>query len=189
MTLLPKNKRKRNQIFMILAGTVAAIAALAFGIIRPQYAKLSDIKKEIADTHTHLTSIQSMIHQSETTSNELNDLSSRLSSAETDMATGDVYAWAVDTMRHFKATYKVDVPDIGPPATGDMNMMTHFPYKQLQFTLHGTGHYHDIGKFIADLENKFPHMRVVDLEMAPVGGDSEELGFSMEIIALVKSTS
>jgi hypothetical protein len=189
MMWLPKNKKKRNQFFLILAGTVLAIAALTFGFIRPQYAKLAGIQKQIADTRTHLTSIKAMIHQSETASNELNDLSDTLTNAETDMATGDMYAWTIETMRHFKANYRIDVPDIGQPSTGDMNLIPHFPYKQLQFTLRGSGYYHDIGKFIADFENRFPHMRVVDLEMSPVGGDSEKLSFSMEIIALVKSTS
>ncbi len=189
MMWLPKNKKKRNQFFMTLAGIVVAIAALAFGVIRPQYAKLDSIKKETADTRSHLTSIKTLIRQSEASSNELADLTVTLSDAETDMATGDMYAWTIDTMRHFKANYRIDIPDIGQPDPGDMNLLPHFPYKQLAFNLHGNGYYHDIGKFIADFENKFPHMRVVDLELSPAGGDSEKLNFSMEIIALVKSTS
>jgi hypothetical protein len=53
----------------------------------------------------------------------------------------------------------------------------------------GTGYFHDIGKFIADLENKFPHMRVVNLAIDPSnaqGAGLEKLSFRMEIVALVK---
>jgi len=189
MMWLPKNKKKRNQFFLVLAGIVLAIAALVFGVIRPQYDKLASIKIQTADTRTHLTSIKALIHQSETSSNELADLNTTLSGTETDMATGDMYAWTIDTMRHFKANYRIDIPDIGQPNPGDMNLLPHFPYKQLAFSLHGSGYYHDIGKFIADFENRFPHMRVVNLELSPVGGDSEKLYFSMQIIALMKSTS
>jgi hypothetical protein len=189
MNWLPKNKQKRNQFFMTLGGAIILICAVAFGLIRPQYQKIADIRKSTADTQDHLKSIQRLIQQEEATANELATNLDILSKAEGDMATGDIYAWTVDTMRHFKAAYHVDVPEIGQPSSGDVDIMLHFPYKQLRFNLRGTGYYHDIGRFIADLENKFPHMRVVNLDMTPVGGDSERLTFSIDVIALVKSNS
>ena len=189
MIQLPKNRQKRNQFLLTVAGTVTVVAVLGFGLVRPQYAKLSDIKKQTADTESHLKSTRTLIQQSNASSNELSDVTADLSDAETDMATGDIYAWTVDNMRHFRSNYKVDVPEIGQPSMGEMDMFPNFPYKQLKFTIRGTGYYHDIGKFIADLEDKFPHMRVVNLEISPVGGDSEKLSFSMDIVALVKSSS
>jgi len=189
MSFLAKNRQKRNQFFMTLGGAVVLVAALGFGLVRPQYATLAAVRKSTADTQSHLKSIQRMIQESDSASNELDNESSALSSSEEDMARGDVYAWTVDTMRHFKADYKVDVPEIGQPGIGEEDLFLHFPYKQLRFTLHGTGYYHDVGKFIADLENKFPHMRVVNLEMSPASSDSEKLSFSMDIIALMKSSS
>jgi hypothetical protein len=189
MNFLPKNRQKRNQFFMALGVTVVLVFGLGFGLVRPQYATLAGVRKSTADTQSHLKSIQRMVQQSDAASNELDDVSSILSSSEGDMARGDVYAWTVDTMRHFKADYKVDVPEIGQPGISDEDLFLHFPYKQLRFTVHGTGYYHDIGKFIADLENKFPHMRVVNLEMSPASSDSEKLSFSMDIIALMKSSS
>ena len=189
MNLLPKNKQKRNQLFLALGGAVVLVAGLGFGLVRPQYAKLAIIKKQMADTQKHLESIRHLVQESDAESNQLKDVALILSNAEADMATGDNYAWTVDTMRHFKANYKVDMPDIGQPAAGDEDLFPHFSYKQIRFSVHGTGYYHDIGKFIADLEDKFPHMRVVNLDMSPAGSDSEKLAFSMEIVALVKSSS
>jgi Tfp pilus assembly protein PilO len=92
-------------------------------------------------------------------------------------------------VRHYKANYKVDVPEIGQPNVSEMDLLPNFPYKQLQFTLRGTGYYHDIGKFIADFENKYPHMRVVNLELELVGTDTEKLSFKMDIVALVNTAS
>jgi hypothetical protein len=189
MNWLPKNKQKRNQLFMALGGSVVLVCAVIFGLIRPQYQKLSTIRKNTADAQTHLKTIQHLIQQEDATTSELSTNMDNLSKAEEDMATGDIYAWTVDTMRHFKSSYRVDVPEVGQPSSGDVDIILHFPYKQLRFSLRGTGYYHDIGKFIADLENKFPHMRVVNLDMSPVGGDSEKLTFSMDVIALVKSSS
>ena len=188
MNWLPKNPQKRNQLFLAAGVAVLLICGVAFGLIRPQYQKLSDIKKSTADTQTRLNSVQHLIEQQKQIAGELATESDNLTRQEQDVATGDIYAWTVDTMRHFKAGYRVEVPEIGQPSSGDVDIMLHFPYKQLRFSLRGTGYYHDIGKFIAELENKFPHMRVVNLDMSPVGGDSEKLAFSMDVIALVKSS-
>jgi hypothetical protein len=189
MIFIPKNRQKRNQLFMALGGTVLVIGGLAFGLIHPQYEKLSTIRKQTQDTEEHYKGIENLIHQSNATAGALAGLTNDLANAESDMATGDIYAWTIDTMRHFKAVYKVEVPEIGQPSLSDMDMFPNFPYKQLRFTLRGTGYYHDIGRFIADLENKFPHMRVQNIDINPLGGDSEKLSFSVDVVALVKNAS
>ncbi len=189
MSFLPKNAQKRNQLFMVLAGVIVLVVAVIYGVIRPQYAKLASIRKETDDVQAQLKTFERAIKESDATTLALAGVSTNLSNAEQDMATGDIYAWTIDTMRHFKANYKVEVPEIGQPGVNDVDIIPQFPYRQLKFSIHGTGYYHDIGKFIADLENKFPHMRVVNLEMEPASNDSEKLSFKMDIIALVKSTS
>lgn len=189
MSWLPKNRQKRNQLYLTLGGTVVLVAGMGFGLIRPQYNKLSQIRKDTADTQEHFKSIQRVIQQSDSAAAELAAEKTNQADAESDMATGDIYAWTVDTMRHFKANYKVDVPEIGQPSVSDVDIIPNFPYKELKFTIRGTGYYHDIGRFIADLENKFPHMRVLNVEMSPASNDSEKLAFSMDIVALVKTSS
>jgi hypothetical protein len=189
MSLLPRNRQKRNQLFTALAVTLLVSGGIAFGIIRPQYQKIADVRKKTGDAQTRLSNYEQIIQQSEQATGELASVTIEMSNEEQDMATGDIYAWTIDLVRHSKANYKVDVPEIGQPSVGEMDLLPSFPYKQLQFTLRGTGYYHDIGKFIADFENKHPHMRVVNLDMEPVGGDSEKLSFRMDIIALVKSSS
>ena len=189
MSFLPKNAQKRNQLFMVLAGVLILVVGVIYSVIRPQYAKLAGIQKETDNVQAQLKTFERAIKESDATSAELAGVSTNLSKAEQDMATGDIYAWTIDTMRHFKANYKVEVPEFGQPAVSDVDIIPQFPYKKLKFTVRGTGYYHDIGRFIADLENKFPHMRVVNLEIEPVSNDSEKLSFRMEIIALVKSSS
>jgi hypothetical protein len=189
MIPLPKNKQKRNQLLAAMAGTVIVPFLLGIFLVSPQYAKLKSVKKQAADTKEHLKSVEGLIQASIASSNELSLVTATLSTSETDMATGDIYAWAVDNMRHFKSNYRVEVPEIGQPTVSDVDLFTTFPYKQFKFSMHGSGYYHDIGRFIADLEDKFPHMRVIDLEITPAGADGEKLTFSMNIVALVKSSS
>jgi hypothetical protein len=113
-----------------------------------------------------------------------------LSRAESDMASGDLYSWTYNTIRLFKTPYQVDIPDIGHPDVEVTDLLPAFPFKQVKFTITGTAYYHDLGKFIADFENTFPHIRVVNLQMQPdPTANDEKLSFKMEVIALVKSTS
>jgi hypothetical protein len=188
MNLLPKNKQKRNQLFITLVAVILAVAGLGFGVIRPQYIKLSSIRKDTVATQAKWQANERIIQESASSASNLAELSLDLSNNEQDMASGDIYAWTLDNMRHFRANYKVELPEIGQPSVGAMELLPNFPYQQLQFSISGTGYYHDIGKFIADFENRYPHMRVVNLDMAPVGNDSERLSFRADIVALVKST-
>jgi hypothetical protein len=187
MNILPKSRQKRNQLFITLGAVILAIAGLGFGVIHPQYIKLSNLRKETVDTEGKWTANERVIQQSASNAVKLADLTVDLSSNENDMATGDIYAWTLDTIRHFKAGYKVELPEIGQPTEGETDLLPSFPYRQLRFSVSGTGYYHDIGKFIADFENRYPHMRVVNLSMAPIASDSEKLSFRADIVALVKS--
>jgi hypothetical protein len=188
MNFLPKNRQKRNQLFLTLAVVVLAIAGIGFGVIHPQYTNLAAIRKQTAETQVKWKDNSRLIQDSTANDGELADLSQDLASNELDMATGDIYAWTLDTIRHFKAAYKVDVPEIGQPTISAMDVFPSFPYQQMRFTIHGSGYYHDIGKFIADFENEYPHMRVENIDMNPVSGDTEKLYFKAEVVALVKTT-
>ena len=71
-------------------------------------------------------------------------------------------------------------------------MLPQFPYKQIRVNINGTAYYHDLGKFIADFENTFPHIRIVNLTIEPVNTadpGNEKLSFRMDIVALVKPNS
>ena len=104
---------------------------------------------------------------------------------------GDLYSWTYNTIRLFKTPYQVDIPEIGHPDVGPVDLFPSFPFKQVKFTITGTAYYHDLGKFIADFENTYPHIRVVNLQIQPADAadGAEKLSFRMDIIALVKSTS
>jgi hypothetical protein len=186
MNKLPKEKR--DQLILVIVSTVTVLALIYFGLVRPQYATISRIQIDIKKAQDDQLKIESIIRQSETIQSQLFDIRDTLLHAEEDMASGDTFAWTYDTIRHFKTPYKVD-PTVGPPTAGDVDLLANFPYKQLKFNISGTAYYHDLGKFISDMENQFPHIRVVNLILEPAGGmgdDAEKLAFRMDIIALIK---
>ena len=192
MNIFPKDKEKRTQLILVIFCTLVALGLISFLLIRPQYQTLSDIAKKEGDARAKLQHIEDTIKKAGDITNQLATVASNLSRAEEDMASGDIYAWSYDTIRKFKASYRVDIPTVGQPSLGEVDVMPQFPYKQIRGTISGTTYYHELGKFIADFENTFPHIRVVNLTIEPVSATepgNEKLSFRMDIVALVKPNS
>jgi Tfp pilus assembly protein PilO len=183
---------KRNKLIMVLLGTFAVIGAIYFLLIEPQNAENQKVAGKIVSEQARLEQIEKTIKTADLTAQTAATNAVLLKAAEKDVASGDLFAWTYDTMRRFKSDYPLDIPTISQPTVSEVDLIPNFPYKQIKFSLVGTGYYHDIGKFIADLENKFPHMRVDNLTIDSGGGPngaSEKLSFRIEVAALVKSNS
>lgn len=180
---------KRNKLVLTIVGALAAIGMIYFFLISPQTVSNKNLEAKISRQKDHLAQILNTIKGAGLSSGSTNGATSNLAEAEADVARGDLFAWTYDTMRKFKDKYKVDVPTIGQPARIENDLFANFPYKQIKFSINGTGYYHDIGMFIAGLENHFPHMRVINLSIEPAGGldtTSQKLSFRMDVVALVK---
>lgn len=189
MNKLPKEKRDR----LILVGvcTLALLVLIGFSLIRRQYAAISAISVQIDDARNNLQSMEDTIKRADIISAQVADLTYTLSHAESDVVSGDPAAWIYDTIRNFKGKYKVDISVNGQLSMGAVDLLPKFPYKQLKVTVSGTAYYHDLGKFIADFENTFPHARIANLTLEPgtgTGDNGEKLAFRMDIIALANPT-
>jgi Tfp pilus assembly protein PilO len=183
------SKEKRTQLIIVVFSTLAVLGLIYFGLIQRQYDSIAKIAKIKSAADSKLRAIKNTITNAVAIANELGESTVALEQTEKDMATGDLYSWTYDTIRHFKQSYRVEIPEVGQPAVGDMDLLPGFPYKQIRFAVNGTGYYHDLGKFVADFENNFPHARLINLVAEPMSGveGNEKLTFKMEVIALVKS--
>jgi len=181
---------KRNQLIGVIIATLGLICLVYVVLIRPQDQKNNELGMSIKSETDRLGLYEKAIQQLTATSNALAAVSLQLAHSEGDVASGDLYAWTVDTMRRFKTNYRVEIPSIGEPSQpGNCDLLGGFPYKQIRFTLSGTAYYHDLGKFIADFENNFSHCQVINLSADPAndnGASGEKLNFRMDIVALVK---
>lgn len=183
------SRDKRNQLIIVAFVTLAVLGLIYFGLIQPQYDSLAKIAKAKKTAVDKLVSIRNTITNATVVSKDLSEATATLAHTEEDMATGDLYSWTYDTIRRFKQQYQVEIPEIGHPTVSDVDVLPAFPYKQIRFSINGTAYYHDMGKFIADFENNFPHARMVNLIIEPsptADGSSEKLSFRMDIVALVK---
>jgi Tfp pilus assembly protein PilO len=186
MKKIPKDKR--NQLIIVGVVTLAVLGLIYVTLIQRQYDSLAKIDKDKSAADTRLHTIKTAITNTAAIGQQLVESTAALEQTEKDMAFGDLYSWTYDTIRHFKQPYRVEIPEVGQPVKSDMDLLPSFPYKQIKFTVNGTGYYHDLGKFIADFENTFAHARLVNLVIEPVSSleGNEKLSFKIEIIALVK---
>jgi Tfp pilus assembly protein PilO len=187
-------KEKKKQLILVVVLAIGVLNGLGFGLIRFQYGKIKLLAEKRVTVNKKLKQMQDEVRRADKVEAEMKEVKKSLANEEQDMASGDLYAWMINTVRAFRLGYKVEIPQFSPAISqGDVNLLPNFPYKQASVTVAGTSHYHDFGKFLADFENQFPHIRIVNLRMdsnptANAGESQETISFAMEIVALVKST-
>lgn len=183
-------KEKKNNLILVGLLTAIALGGLGFGLIRFQYDKLRVIKADTETAKNKLKLMEDTIRRGDQITNELAAVSATLSTTEEGMATGDLYSWMFETIRRFKLGYKVEIPSISQPVRGPTTLLPKFPYEQASLTVSGSGYFHDLGKFIADFENQFPHVRILNLTLDPVsslvGDEREKIEFRMDVVTLVR---
>jgi hypothetical protein len=180
------SKEKQRTFSLIVLAAAVAVGGLSFGLIKPQYETLANIAQKKAVARGKLQEMQNAVTRRDAVEAEKDETVRTLSELENGMASGDLYSWVFTTLRTFKLPYKVDIPSFSPITVANVNLLPNFPYKQATLTLSGTAYFHDLGKFLADFENHFPHIRVLNLEIEPATGEREKLLFKMDIVALVK---
>ena len=174
---------------MVVVSTASLVSLVYFLLIRPQNAENAKLAAKTKSEQDKFQVYKNAIKQAESTRTALTEVSLQLGHAEDDVVSGDVYLSISEIIRRFKAAYHVEIPGINQPVIGEMDMLPNFPYKQVKVSLTGTAYYHDLGKFIADFENNFSHMRMVNLSLEPGGqgvANSERLLFRIDVVALVK---
>jgi hypothetical protein len=190
------SKEKRGHITLVCLGTGILLAAVYFLLINPEYGAIERAKAKTTRANKDLQDKLALIQRQDAIKNELHEMSTTLAEAEHDVAFGDPTAWFYETLRNFKGHYAVEISSYGQPSLGNVDLLPKYPYNQIKITVNGTAFYHDLGKFIADFENTFPHMRIVNLALDPASGGigpgrspvaGEMLSFRMDIITLVKT--
>ena len=184
-------KEKQSHLILVALVTLIAIAGLYFALIRRQHESIAQLKSQKVAAAKKLKVVLDSLHRADSIKADLDTAKTKLTAAESDIASGDLYAWVINSLRDFKTAYKVEIPQfsqLGSPV--DVNILPNFPYKQATLTVAGHAHFEELGRFLADFENKFPHVRLVNLSVDANAGslmaEPEVLSFKLDIITLVK---
>lgn len=185
------SKEKRKQLFGVVALTLAVLAALGYFLIRGGYQNLALLEQKKIAAAAKLEQMQKSVERAKTVETVFLETQQALAEKEKGMASGDLYSWMHSTLRKFQRGYKVEIPQIGSVGQpADVNLIPKFPYKQATLSVAGTAYYHELGRFVADFENTFPLMRIVNLTMelnpTPTANERDKLAFKMDVVTLVK---
>lgn len=194
MKLTPE---KKQYLALIGLGTAVVVVALYFAVMAGQFEKIAALDKQIAEAAANVDKAKKAISKSNVIQEELGQLNNILSEIETNnMAPqGDMYAWFVDVLRKFLIPYQnqISVPFRSREVIGEVGMFSSFPYKAATFSIRGEGSFHQFGRFLSDLENKYQYFRVQRIILSPAAADVEgaqrRLQFEMDIVTLVKTNS
>ena len=187
-------KEKRDKVILTVMLTLAGIAGIWFGLLEPQKADLRNKASLLSETQTKLSDVQRVLRLTNSFNDHLVEARRQIESMEAKMPSGDVYRWAIRSMTTLQ-TNNVEIANLEPPRLGETGILPKVPYKSAVLSVNGTAHYHNFGRFLADLENSFPHMRLQRLELEPTQfGEAataaqEQLHFKLEIVALVKPSA
>jgi Tfp pilus assembly protein PilO len=185
------SKEKKQHLVLVGIITLTVLGSLGYFLIKGGYDKLSSLNLKKHAAAEKLEQMQKTAKRAKEIEATFNATSEALTEQEAGMATGDLYSWMQSSLRKFQRGYKVEIPQISPIGQPEpVNLLPQFPYKQASLNIGGTAYYHDLGRFIADFENAFPLMRIVnltlDLNPTPTAADRDKLAFKMDIITLIK---
>lgn len=184
------SKEKQQQLLVVVVVSLAVVGILWAFVIRAQASAKTQRMNDIEAAQKTLGDAEKLVKMAPKFKQDVDDAQVKLSKIEDTMASGDLYSWVILTINKFKSGHNVDIPSISLPERINIGLFGDFPYDAMKCALRGSAYFHDFGKFLADFENAFPHVRVQNIELAPesVSGDSEKLSFKLEVVIPLKPT-
>jgi len=184
-------KEKRDRIVLVAIITLAISAAIWLLLINTQRQTLRTARADAQKSSEQLARGNNTLKTQVQVDEQFQEATRQLQKREGAMAApNDMYSWLIQTLNTFRANYRVEIPQFGRELPAEVGVFPKFPYRAALFSVRGTAHYHDFGKFLADFENAFPFIRIQNIELAPATDASseyrEKLSFKMELLTLVR---
>jgi hypothetical protein len=183
---------KRNQLILLSLGTAGACALVWWFVIAPLQASHAARRAFIVEAQEKHDAVTKNMRLADAIQKDHDHTQVSLELAEDTMAQGDIYRWAIRVLRAQAPSHHVELSSFEPPTEVDWSFHPPLRYKMSGVTVAGSAFYHDLGRFIATVENTFPTMRVDRLQVESTRGaakpsnDDEKLNFRLTWVTLVK---
>jgi len=196
------SKEKRSKLLLVAIGTGGILAALYLLVISAQQTALAEYADKTGAAKDKVAKAESWLRMEPGIQARLTACRKELETKQENMAPVDKFKWFYNTLEKFLAGHHANLIDITrEPELGDVGVLPKFPYQAASFGVKLTARYHDLGIFLAELENHFPYMRVQNVQLEPEGfkgvvkdeglapqgaPTSERLAITMRVVTLVK---
>jgi len=206
------SREKRNQLIAVASGVLVVCAALWYFVVRSQHETIEQTRTSIDDVGSKIEKAQRLVKRRTMIEAELAELGQQIAESEAQMLPVEHLngkKWMFDKLVNFiKDRYDVTLMDLSnnPLIGKQFLLLPKFePYSAATYKVEIRGFFHEFGRFVADFENSFPYMRILDLEMWPMATPAaakvatadlsdellnsearEQLRISMRIVVLFK---
>ena len=180
------SKEKKSQIVAVCLGTTAICAGIWFGLVEGLNERLKSIDKRRNEMAEKLKKAERLTKNRAALHEELVAKRILINEVEDVMASGDMYAWIIGVMNREVPAFNLTIPVYSREAVVDIGVLPKFPYRGALFSIRGSGRFHDFGRFIAHKENRYPFMRVQNIELSPSSDGRGKIEFRFDIIAPIK---
>ena len=163
------SKEKRDKLALICIAIIAIIGGLYTFVLGAQKDELATLDAQITGAKSKLDKAEVLVRSSDKIEARLTESKKLIETRQEKMAPPGPYYWFFKLIDQFRKDEKLDtsfIVDITQAEIMEAGLLPKFPYKAASFGLRLNGHYHDIGKFIASVENSFPFFRVQNIRIA-----------------------
>ncbi len=178
------SKEKKSQLVAVCLGTAAICAAIWFGLVEGLNERLKSIEKRRSEMAEKLKKAERLTKNRVALHDELVAKRALVNEIEEVMASGDMYAWIIGVMNREVPSFNLTIPVYSRESVVDIGVLPKFPYRAASFSIRGTGRFHDFGRFVAHMENRFPFMRLQNIELSPT--TQGRVDFRFDILAPIK---
>src|SRR6185369_15279750 len=129
---------KRNQVVLVVLMIATLLAGLYFGLIRGQQSAVRDVKQKREKVQRKQEDMKRTIQSADVIAAELSKVNQSLTTKETQMPSGDMALWMINTIRQFKRSYPMDIPQFSSVVVADNTLMAQCPYQQVTMRIGGS---------------------------------------------------
>ena len=181
---------QRNRLILVCIGTAGGVAMIWLTLVTMLDTALQAKADQITLAENDLVRIREGIAKEAQLTEEAENLQTELRAEESRMASGDTLLWVINNLSGVASRHGVTITGRESPKQADPGIRPEVPYPTLDYAIIGSGYYHSIGTFLADLENSFPFVRTHRLTLQAVGSGVsadvalERLTFRLEFYSL-----
>jgi hypothetical protein len=198
-------KQKRDHLILVAIVTVALSAGVWQLLIQSTLGRLAKAREMETTAAKKYEQAAAFLQGASSFEDEAAGLSNQLAQIEGTMANrADPFAWSYQLIMRAtnQANARLELREVTrPQAPGPVGILPEFPYQAVAFEVRGLAYYEDLGRFLADFENRNPYFytRNLQLGLAREADDSgtdinrgeraERLTFKVDVVALVQPGS
>jgi hypothetical protein len=198
-------KRKRDHLILVAILTVALSAGVWQLLIQSTKERLAKARELETAAAKKFEAAAAFLQGSSGLEDQAAVLSNQLAQIEGTLANrADPFAWSYQLIMRAtnQANARLELREVTrPQPPGPVGILPEFPYQAVSFEVRGVAYWEELGRFLADFENRNPYFytRNLQLGLAREADDSktdsgagdrvERLTFKVDVVALVQPAS